>query len=137
MRRVEGSNALGKKIRELRKAKGISLAELAGQIDASATHLSQIETGKVTNAGVEILGRIATALNADLSVRKHEGAERSLVYGSPFTLDELQQMGPFESEALQKIKKVLEDPKLSLKRRKKIAETLVSMAEWMKSQKPD
>lgn len=45
-----GGNAerIGKRLRELRSARGLSLRQLAKLIDASPSLLSQIENGKVT-----------------------------------------------------------------------------------------
>jgi len=55
------ARAIGEKLREVRKAKKMSLRELAGKADISASMLSQIETGKVFPS-VRSLYSIASAL---------------------------------------------------------------------------
>ena len=137
MRRIEGSEEIGRRIRALRRSKGLTLARLANLIDASATHLSQIERGKVTNPGTEILSRIATALETSFSIDGYDPIAKrdsGLVYKSPFTLEELQEMPDSSEAALISIKNLLADSRLNSKQRKKIAETLVSMAEWLRDQ---
>jgi transcriptional regulator with XRE-family HTH domain len=56
------SRALGKKLQTARKQQHISLRQLAGKADISASMLSQIETGKA-NPSVRSLYNIAGALN--------------------------------------------------------------------------
>lgn len=55
---------IGEKIREGRKAKSLTLAQLADRTGLSVGFLSQIELGK-NSASVETLYRIATALSVD------------------------------------------------------------------------
>jgi len=134
-RKIEGSREFGAEIRAIRKRLGMSLVELADKADLSPSHLSEIETGKTTNPGIAVLQRLATALQFELSVMpgqptKPPGA--SLVYKSPFTLEELDRMGSRRVEVLPEIKGVLEDPRLSFEQRKRIAETLVTMAQWLR-----
>ncbi len=137
-RTFERSSTIGQQIRKLRKKRGWSLAELADRIDASPAHLSSIETGRVANPGIELLGRIAKALGASLSITGSDSEEvrrGALAYESPFTVEELQKMGSLEHAAVTKIKEVLKDSRLSHEQRKRIAETLVSMAEWLRNEK--
>jgi DNA-binding response OmpR family regulator len=54
-------SAIGKKIREARKGKGLTLGTLANRTNLSIGFLSQIELGK-NSASVDTLYRIATAL---------------------------------------------------------------------------
>lgn len=54
-------NNIGLKIKELRKAQGLTLAELGGKAGVSASFLSQIENGKQTPT-VVTLKKIADAL---------------------------------------------------------------------------
>ena len=55
------SVALGRWIRHYRRAKGLTLDQLASAVDASASHLSLIETGQ-REARVSMLAKIASAL---------------------------------------------------------------------------
>lgn len=57
---------IGKRIRELRHARGISLEELAFKAGINAPHLGQIERG-LQNPTLVTLERICTALNTSLS----------------------------------------------------------------------
>jgi len=58
-------SVLGERIRERRKAVGLSLRALAGQLDMSASALSQIETGR-SQPSVASLYEISRALNVPL-----------------------------------------------------------------------
>lgn len=56
------SATIGKRIREIRNAQGISLEELSFKAGLNAAHLGQIERG-LRNPTIETLERIATALD--------------------------------------------------------------------------
>jgi len=58
--------AVGKQIRELRKARGQTLIELAGHIGRSVGHLSELERG-ISPITIETLSRIAEALDVSVS----------------------------------------------------------------------
>jgi len=136
-RRIEGPQDLGKEIRRIRKELGLTLVELADRAGLSPSHVSEIETGKTTNPGVAALHKITTALGCDLSLAaggdKPASASPSLVYSSPFTIEELQRMSGFESQALQRIRDIIEDPYLSREQRRRITEMIVSLAEWLRN----
>lgn len=59
--------AVGKKIKELREAKGLSQVDLVGDIEGNidTTNISRIESGR-TNPTLYTLYRIATALEVDI-----------------------------------------------------------------------
>jgi len=57
----EQLKALGERIREARKNKGITQLDLAEKVQISASYMSDIEMGK-TNFGVETLMRISEEL---------------------------------------------------------------------------
>jgi transcriptional regulator with XRE-family HTH domain len=57
---------LGMYIREMRKAKGYGLRQLAREINISAQHLSEIERGQ-TGASDTMMTKIATALELDIA----------------------------------------------------------------------
>ena len=57
--------ALGKKIKELRKAQKISQDQLAYESNMHRTHINRIENGKL-DAGISKLRAIAKALNISL-----------------------------------------------------------------------
>lgn len=56
----------GKKIRDLRMKRGISLTELARLSGVSKSYLSFIERGKQTNPSIEVIEKIAKALKIDI-----------------------------------------------------------------------
>ena len=56
---------LGERIKELRKAKGLSQNSLSEKVDIETKHLSRIEVGK-SYPSLDTLQRIAKALEADL-----------------------------------------------------------------------
>ncbi|GGE30190.1 hypothetical protein GCM10011360_17810 [Primorskyibacter flagellatus] len=55
---------LNLRIRDLRKAKGLSIADLAGKVGVSTPHLSQVERG-LKNLNNHLLVRIAAALEVE------------------------------------------------------------------------
>lgn len=56
-----GLKEVGFRIKEARKARNLSQADLAEKLDISLSHMSDIETGK-SNFGVDILMRITEVL---------------------------------------------------------------------------
>lgn len=74
--------AIGKQIRENRKARKITQAALASHLGMSRTTISQIESGTVQEIGVRKLMRVLEFLGLGLRVR---------AAGQPPTLDELQE----------------------------------------------
>ena len=58
-------NALGLLIRNLRKAKGLSLRKLAKQVDVSFVNIAHIENGRVVTSK-KVLKQLARALNYNL-----------------------------------------------------------------------
>lgn len=66
-------NAIGKKIREARKHKGLTLAQLANQCSCSTSLISQIETGTV-NPSFSTLKSIGEALGTDMAMLVAQGA---------------------------------------------------------------
>jgi transcriptional regulator with XRE-family HTH domain len=58
--------ALGVKVRELRKARGLSLAQLAATCACSQSFLSQFERG-LTSISIPVLATVCGALSVSLS----------------------------------------------------------------------
>ena len=57
---------LGKRIRELRRARGWRQIDLAAHAELSKTHICELETGK-REVGLKALERIAGALDTSVS----------------------------------------------------------------------
>ena len=55
---------LGSEVREVRKARGLTLSELSEQVTCSVAYLSRVERG-TTKVSVELLTAISTALRVD------------------------------------------------------------------------
>jgi len=58
----------GMRVRQLRKAKGLTLRDLASQVGVGFTYLSRVETGNMTCGeypSEALIHRLADALNAD------------------------------------------------------------------------
>ena len=72
---------LGIKIRQVRKEKGLTQAQLAALAGITRKTLSQIETGTVSDIGIRKVGRTLELLGLQLTVRPS---------GAPPTLEELQ-----------------------------------------------
>ena len=62
--------SLGKKIKELREEKLISIRELGRRTDVTGMHISNLEKGKV-NASPELVNKIASALDANTDELLH------------------------------------------------------------------
>lgn len=75
---------IGQQIRDERKRRKLSQADLAKLLGMSRTTISQIETGTVQDIGVRKLIRILEVLGLELRVRSA---------GAPPTLDELREEG--------------------------------------------
>ena len=57
---------IGELLGARRRAKGMSLADVAGQIGMSRSHLLKIETGQVSDPGFAIIVGIARVLDVPL-----------------------------------------------------------------------
>jgi transcriptional regulator with XRE-family HTH domain len=73
---------IGKQIRQVRKRRKISQAQMAGALGMSRTTIGQIENGSVQEIGVRKLIRLLEFLGLELRVRPA---------GSPPTLEELRE----------------------------------------------
>ncbi|MCL4519855.1 MAG: helix-turn-helix domain-containing protein [Thaumarchaeota archaeon] len=56
----------GSHLRELRKARGLSLRQLAEDAEIDFTYLSKVETNKIPPPSEEAIARLAAELGADL-----------------------------------------------------------------------
>lgn len=72
---------LGNKIRQARKERLLTQAELAAQVGIGRVTLSQIENGTVRDVGIRKVIRLLDYLGLELTVR---------MAGAPPTLEELQ-----------------------------------------------
>jgi len=130
-RRLDGSEQLGQQLRDLRLEKNLTQRELAGLVDVSPAHVSAIETGKVTNPGIELIQRIAAVLDANVLLGgevARRTASPTLAYESPFNLAG-DPTGVIHA-ALHEISELLEDRTIPTERRAELAEQLLSYAKW-------
>lgn len=77
---------IGQNIREERKKRKLSQAQLANLLGMSRTTISQIENGVVQDIGIRKIIRILEILNLEIKIRRA---------GSPPTLDELREENDF------------------------------------------
>ena len=80
---MDGTPTFGSDLRALRKARGLTLSELAGRLDRSVGWMSQVERGLSIPSGVE-LKMLASELDVALSTLRHipnapEGEEGVIV----------------------------------------------------------
>lgn len=137
-RRIEGSSNFGLRVRELRERRGLTLVQLAQLVGSSATHLSAIETGKVTNPGIELVHRIAAALDTSVQIGSKSvdtGKPDSLAYESPLQID--RDLGTSNWEAVRQIESVLTDRRLTERQQGHIAEQLAAYGSWLRDQQLD
>jgi|GEM_PF-1742121 len=130
-RRVDGSRKLGQQLKAVRLQRGLTQRELASLVGVSPAHISVIETGKVTNPGIELVQRIAAVLGTTILIGSEPAHERSggmLAYESPFQLES----DPHDAteRAISEIARLLQDPALPAKRRAELAGHVLSYAEW-------
>ena len=62
---------IGQQIAQLRKEKGLSLRELSERCGVTFQNINKIENGKY-NTGVDILGKIADALNSSINLVQND-----------------------------------------------------------------
>ena len=60
---------IGQRIAQLRKEKGLSLRQLSEECGITYQNINKIENGKY-NTGIDILGKIADALGAEITLEK-------------------------------------------------------------------
>lgn len=80
--------AFGEKIRELRKARGMSQRDLAGRSGIDFTYLSKIENGRMEPPSEDVIRRIARELGAD--------ADELIVLADKLPSDLAQELKTFE-----------------------------------------
>jgi len=134
-RKISGSPRFGQHVRETRERLGITQLELARLVDSSPNHISAIETGKVTNPGIEIAHRIAKALRFQLSIGDQEESTDSpnpLVYQAPFSFDEPPKPEDEIEQELRSVSEAVLDRRLSSEERTRISRMLSSMAQWLR-----
>lgn len=89
---------LGKRIRALRKAKGITQEELAGLAESGSKYISEVERGEA-NLTVNLLDKIADALDVETSALltyQHEAGREEL----ESTIAEMISKGSYEQVQL-------------------------------------
>lgn len=77
---------LGDRIRELRRERGLTQEELGARANVSAIHVSNIERGEI-DAGLDVIERIATALNVPLGALVGQLvslSEEAIAFGKAF-----------------------------------------------------
>ena len=110
--RLQGSEELGSTIRNIRNELGKTLSEVAESTGISKSYLSQIESGKVANPTVELLGRVVKALGVDLIIQGSPAeVSDSLAYQSGFTLEGANEEGTKKS-AVELVVSTLRDPEI-------------------------
>ena len=63
---------IGRRVAEIRQAKGLSIRQLADLCGVSAQNITKIEHGRY-NVSVDILGKICDALGCRIEIVKKEG----------------------------------------------------------------
>ncbi|QQG40576.1 MAG: helix-turn-helix domain-containing protein [Candidatus Levyibacteriota bacterium] len=64
---MNAQQRVGKKLKKVRKEKGLRQVDMAKKIDCSSNWYAQIEQGKVTNPGSLLMNKIANVLGLDPS----------------------------------------------------------------------
>ena len=136
-RRIEGSAGFVKSLRQLRQERGLTQLVLARLVGVSPAHLSAIETGKVTNPGIELVQRIAAVLETTVLIGS-EGSlgevPSTLAYESPFFIETEAGLAKEISTMILEIVDLLRDDGVSPRDRAKLAERLLSYGRWQKDQ---
>ena len=104
-------------------------------VDSSPNHISAIETGKVTNPGIEIAHRLAAALHFQLSIGDQVSIVKEanpLAYEAPFSFGKEESAEESVRDALQSVSEALFDRRLTSVDRKRISEMIASLAQWLR-----
>jgi transcriptional regulator with XRE-family HTH domain len=58
---------MGKRIKKLREARGLTQAELADKVGVTQVYISSLESGARKNPSLELLRKLAKALKTDVA----------------------------------------------------------------------
>lgn len=125
----KGPLSIGEKVKQIRKDKGLTLAELQNLSGLSKTYLSELENGKASNPTITSVRKIAKGLriNVGTLVEKDKGFS---TYESPFVPKSKKKMDL--SEAALIVEKALNDPHISLKYLHEMENMIISFATWLR-----
>lgn len=73
------SNTIGSMVRDLRKARGVTLRQLAEEVGVNFASLSNIENGRSTGSA-DTLEKIAEALNADVDILLGKAGHKTMPF---------------------------------------------------------
>lgn len=133
--RLQSTEALGTTIRNLRKEIGKTLSEVAESTGISKSYLSQIESGKVANPTVELLGRIAKALGIDLIIQGSPSkVSEALAYQSSFTLQDNDEQETKRMALLELVATTLGDPKIPDQYKSLLERQITALVEALKEE---
>lgn len=145
----ENETNIGQEIRKARERRGISLSKLAEKAEVSKSYLSNLETGKLENPTIEVLERLARALdvkmqiplenftpgehlqetNSEKSANKEKTSGFSLGYHHAY--DGLKEnSSTYQNKfnrAVALVKDVLSDETISKEKREQVAEEVISL----------
>ena len=94
--------AIGQRIRNYRKAKGLSQEQLAEIVDISTTHMSHIETGN-TKLSLQVFADLAEALQVSVDSLLYDVNSNSKQQAYQEITDILDQCTPAHAQALKEI----------------------------------
>lgn len=147
------SRPMGRKIRDLRKEKGMNIRELAEEVGISRSYLSHIELESAQNPPIETVRKIAGSLDVSVSQLLGEKSKTKTSdnssFGLPFSQDELKEMAeseratdqylsleglsPEAKDTLRLFKGVLADPDIPIQKLNHIREEMISHAKWLRA----
>ena len=89
----------GKRLKELREIRGLSLSELAAQSGVAKSYISNMERDKMTNPSLEVMTKIASVLDItpqllisqDKDVDKEQGELERLAQAEGINQDQLKE----------------------------------------------
>src|SRR4051812_8821561 len=93
--------SLAAKLRELRLQKGLSLQDVATEVEASKAHIWDLETGKSTNPSIDLLKKLSRCLGvsvADLIGENPKGDNEDSAVVAMYR--DLKELTPADREAL-------------------------------------
>lgn len=130
---------VGKKIRKIRKNADLTLDEMEKLTGISKTYLSDLETGKAENPSIKILRKIASSLEIDVAeLLQDTGEEKErtgIVFNHPGAFDDLEVKEDFSEKKYKKVlalvEETLRDPEISVERREELADSIISLLEWV------
>lgn len=141
-KRAKVIKPVGELISKLMQEAGVNLATLADRTKLSQGYLSDLVHGKMDNPSLDVLLKIAEALDSNFIIRGARKEEGHLpAFESSFSAEELEE--EFGETVLERIEvdvsnpavklvsRLLSDPEIPVHRRKQMEKHIIKLVKWL------